>query len=115
MSRRPLPGAIVVGRAREVSEAISFIEGSRISAAVLAYRLQVGDTLSLARMLAERRISFLFETSDPDRVARSYPGAIILAKPFRPHQLTSAVVALLARMQDGRFLADPIPRFAARS
>jgi CheY-like chemotaxis protein len=108
-------GATVVGLACEVSEAISFIEGSKISAAVLDYRLQVGDTLPLARMLAERRIPFVFETSDPESVARRYPGAIILAKPFRPDQLTSAVVALLVRMQDGRFLADPISRFAARS
>jgi hypothetical protein len=66
-------------------------------------------------MLAERHIPFVFETSDPESVARRYPGAIILAKPFRPDQLTSAVVALLVRMQDGRFLADPISRFAARS
>jgi CheY-like chemotaxis protein len=108
-------GATVVGPACEVSEAISFIEGSKISAAVLDYRLQVGDTLPLARMLAERHIPFVFETSDPESVARRYPGAIILAKPFRPDQLTSAVVALLVRMQDGRFLADPISRFAARS
>ena len=48
-------GATVVGPAREVPEAISFIEGSNVSAAVLDYRLQVGDTLPLARMLEERR------------------------------------------------------------
>ena len=100
-------GATVLGPAREVSEAISFIEGSKVSAAVLDYRLQVGDTLPLARMLAARRIPFLFETSDPDSVARNYPGAIILAKPFRPDQLTSAVCVLLARTQVATSLVDP--------
>jgi CheY-like chemotaxis protein len=43
-------GATVVGPAREVSEAISFIEGSKVSSAVLDYRLQVGETLPLARI-----------------------------------------------------------------
>ena len=100
-------GATVVGPAREVSEAISFIKGSKVSAAVLDYRLRVGDTLPLARLLAERRIPFLFETSDPDSVARKHPGAIILAKPFRPDQLTSAVGALLARRQEATFLVEP--------
>jgi DNA-binding response OmpR family regulator len=96
-----------VGPAREVSEAISFIVKSKVSAAVLDYRLQVGDTLSLARMLAERRIPFLFETSDPDSVAGKYPGAVILAKPFRPDQLTSAMRALLARTQNATSFVDP--------
>jgi len=91
-------GATVVGPAHEVSEAISLIEGSKVSAAVLDYRLQVGDTLALALMLRERRIPFLFATSGPEGVAGKHPGAIILAKPFRPDQLTSAVSALLAGM-----------------
>ena len=43
-------GATVVGPAREVSEAIRFIEGSKVSAAVLDYRRQVGDTVPLARI-----------------------------------------------------------------
>jgi DNA-binding response OmpR family regulator len=91
-------GATVVGPAHKVSEAISLIEGSKVSAVVLDYRLQVGDTLPLARVLQERRIPFLFATSDPEGVAGKYPGAIIVAKPFRPDQLTSAVGALLAGM-----------------
>jgi hypothetical protein len=81
----------------------------------LDYRLQVGDTLPLARILAECGIPFLFETSDPDSVARKYPGAIILAKPFRPDQLTSAMDALLARMQEATSFVDPTSGFAARS
>ena len=88
-------GATVVGPAREVSEAISFIKGSKVSAAVLDYRLvEFGDIrLPLARLLAERRIPFLFETSDPDSVARKHPGAIILAKPFGQDQLTTSAAS----------------------
>ena len=46
---------------------------------------------------------------------KKYPGAIILAKPFRPDQLTSAMGALLARMQEARSFVDPTSGFAARS
>jgi CheY-like chemotaxis protein len=89
-------GATVVGPARNPSEALSLVERSRISAAVLDYRLQGGDTLALARVLAERGIPFLFQTSDPASVAHKYPDATILSKPFRPGQLVSAIEALLA-------------------
>jgi CheY-like chemotaxis protein len=100
-------GATVVGPACELSDAFSLIETSKVDPAVLDYRLHVGDTLPLARMLRERRIPFLFETSDPGSAARKYPGAIILAKPFRQDQLTSAVCALLAGPQDATPLVDP--------
>jgi CheY-like chemotaxis protein len=88
-------GATVVGPAHDLSEALSLVERSGICAAVLDYRLQVGDTLALARVLAERGIPFLFQTSDPNSVAHEHPDATILPKPFRPDQLTSAVEALL--------------------
>jgi hypothetical protein len=97
------------------SEAISFIVKSKVSAAVLDYRLQVGDTLSVARMLAERRIPFLFETSDPDSVAGKYPGAVILAKPFRagPAHISDA---RLARADAKRYISRrTYIRFAARN
>ena len=88
-------GATVVGPAHDLSEALSLVERSGICAAVLDYRLQVGDTLALARVLAERGIPFLFQTSDPIGVAHKHLVAKILPKPFRPHQLLSAVEALL--------------------
>jgi CheY-like chemotaxis protein len=89
-------GATVVGPAHNASEALTLVERWRISAAVLDYRLRAGDTLALARMLAERGIPFLFQTSDPASVLHEHPDATILPKPFRPGQLTSAVEALLA-------------------
>jgi DNA-binding response OmpR family regulator len=90
-----MAGATVVGPAHVLSEAFRFVHSSAICAAVLDYRLQVGDTLALVRELAERRIPFLFQTSDPTGVADKYPQAIILAKPFEPQQLIAALDALL--------------------
>jgi len=88
-------GATVIGPAHDLSEALRFVRSSAICAAVLDYRLQTGDTLALVRELAERRIPFLFQTSDPTGVAQKCPQAIILAKPFEPRQLIGALHALL--------------------
>jgi DNA-binding response OmpR family regulator len=90
-----MAGATVVGPAHVLSEASRLVHTCAICAAVLDYRLQKGDTLALARELAERRIPFLFQTSDPTGVADKYPQAIILAKPFEPQQLIAALDTLL--------------------
>ena len=89
-------GATVIGPAHDLSEALSLVERFRICAAVLDYRLQVGTTLPLTRVLARRGIPFLFQSSDPARVIREHPDAMVIPKPFRADQLTSAVQALLA-------------------
>jgi CheY-like chemotaxis protein len=89
-------GATVIGPAHDLSDALGLVEKFRICAAVLDYRLQVGNTLPLARMLARRGIPFLFQTSDPACIVREHPGAMVLPKPFRADQLISAVQALLA-------------------
>jgi hypothetical protein len=72
-------------------------------------------TVPLARILAERSIPFVFETSDPESVAKRYPGAIILVKPFPPDQLNVSDGRLLARMQEARSFVDPTSESAARS
>jgi DNA-binding response OmpR family regulator len=89
-------GATVIGPAHDLCEAVCLVERFRICAAVLDYRLQVGNTLPLARTLARRGIPFLFQTSDPARVIREHPDAMVIPKPFRADQLVSAVQALLA-------------------
>jgi CheY-like chemotaxis protein len=76
-------GATVIGPAHDLCEAVSLVERFRICAAVLDYRLQVGNTLPLARTLARRGI-------------REHPDAMVIPKPFRADQLVSAVQALLA-------------------
>jgi len=88
-------GATVVGPAYDLSKALNLIEANNVNAAVLDYLLQAGDTLPLARVLGERGIPFLFQTSDPESVARKHAGALILPKPYRPDQLTSAVYSLV--------------------
>jgi CheY-like chemotaxis protein len=90
-----ISGATVIGPAHDLSEAWDLLEGSAICAAVLDYRLEVGNTLPLARALTERGIPFVFQTSDPVSVARERPDARVIPKPFREEELTSAVLALL--------------------
>jgi CheY-like chemotaxis protein len=89
-------GATVIGPAYDLPHALGLIETSKVCAAVLDYRLQVGNTLPLARVLAERGIPFLFQTSDPVSVAREQPEAVIISKPYRHNEIVLAVQALLA-------------------
>src|SRR5271166_390105 len=76
-------GATVVGPAYDLSKALNLIEANNVNAAVIDYLLQAGDTLPLARVLGERGIPFLFQTSDPEGVATKHVGATILPKPYR--------------------------------
>ena len=94
-------GAKVVGPAYELSKALDLIEADKVNAAVLDYLLQEGDTLPLARVLGERGIPFLFQTSDPESLAGKHVGALILPKPYRPDQLTSAVCSLVRESSRG--------------
>jgi DNA-binding response OmpR family regulator len=89
-------GAVVVGPAHDLPQALRLLESSGICAAVLDFRIVAGDTLPLAHELAGRGIPFLFQTSDPASAARGYPGATVLAKPFGPDKLAAAVASLLA-------------------
>jgi DNA-binding response OmpR family regulator len=88
-------GATVIGPAYEVRDTLNLIENSPIGAAVLDYRLQNGTTLPLARLLTERGIPFVFQTSDPLNAARDNPGATVIPKPFPSRRLISSLQALL--------------------
>jgi hypothetical protein len=58
-------GAVVLGPAGRVRDAMLLAENSLPAAAVLDVRLEVGTSFPLAKWLAERDIPFLFQTSDP--------------------------------------------------
>jgi DNA-binding response OmpR family regulator len=90
-------GAVVLGPAGRVRDAVLLAEKSLPAAAVLDVRLEVGTSLPLAQWLAERDIPFLFQTSDPTIIDAAYSAAPVLRKPFRPEQLIAALAALLAK------------------
>jgi DNA-binding response OmpR family regulator len=90
-------GAVVLGPAARLKDAILLAEKSLPVAAVLDVRLAVGTSLPLAKWLADRNVPFVFQTSDPTKIDAEYSAAPVLHKPFRPEQLIAALAALLAK------------------
>lgn len=88
-------GVSVIGPAAHLSEAIELAQQSRLDAAVLDVRLEVGTSLPLADLLAHRSVPFLFQTSDPSILSGAHPATPVLRKPLRPEQLIKALAALL--------------------
>ena len=90
-------GAQVVGPAYTLSVALGFATGIDISAAVLDLRLGREPISPVARILAARRIPFLFYSgqaaSDPLRA--EWPNSIILSKPARSREIIETVALLL--------------------
>jgi two-component sensor histidine kinase/DNA-binding NarL/FixJ family response regulator len=88
-------GAIVVGPARTVEKALALANSNAIDAAVLDIRLESGDTLRLAKLLTDRRIPVIFQTSDPSLVSGRVRHLPLLRKPLAKTQLVTAVEQLL--------------------
>lgn len=90
-------GAVVTGPAADLATAFRLAEQHAHDAAVLDVRLEREDTLSLATQLLERRLPFLFQTSDARLVTGLFPGVPILRKPFRADHLVASLAELLAK------------------
>jgi DNA-binding response OmpR family regulator len=90
-------GAVVLGPAGRLNDAMLLAEKSLPVAAMLDVRLEVGTSLPLAKWLAERDVPFVFQSSDPALIDAAYSAAPVLRKPFRPEQLIAALAALLAK------------------
>ena len=90
-------GAVVSGPAADLATAFRLAEQHSHDAAVLDVRLELEDTLPLATILLERKLPFLFQTSDARLVAGLFPDVPILRKPFRPENLVASLAELLAK------------------
>ena len=96
-------GAIVLGPAYTVSQALELIDRSPVDAAVLDYRLEAETASPIAHRLVAMEIPFLFHTSSSSSPALAHPGVLIIDKPTRPGQLVAAVNALTrTRRQEQR-------------
>jgi CheY-like chemotaxis protein len=73
-------------------QAVAAIEQNQIRAALLDHGLQEDNIAPLCRLLAERKIPFMFYTGYPD-LEQNYPRAIIVQKP-------ASVEVLLTSMAD---------------
>jgi DNA-binding NarL/FixJ family response regulator len=90
-------GAEIIGPAYTVSQALELASHEGIKAAVLDLRLNNDSVAPVARLLADRRIPFVFysgqSTSDPMRA--EWPWTRLVHKPASSAELVSAAVELL--------------------
>lgn len=117
-------GASVV-IAHTLSQAVQLVELRHISAAVVDFLLDDGDTGRLFKMLSNRAIPFVLY-SGYDRLQEAWQGVVQVSKPARPGELVSAVARVCARdcgqserassppSSDGP-LSDSDPRHRARA
>jgi DNA-binding response OmpR family regulator len=95
-------GAIMVGPAHTVSQALALIEGSTIDVAVLDYRLETETASPVAARLTAMRVPYLFYTSSRGQPERDHPGVPILEKPNDADKLVAAIAALTNRSEECR-------------
>ena len=87
-------GATVIGPARTLLAATELAASGDLAAAILDVQLGDGTIFPVARLLADRRIPFLFHTGRADAGALARFGAEVIVKPA-----TSAlIVAGMARL-----------------
>jgi DNA-binding response OmpR family regulator len=87
-------GALVLGPAHTVSQAMRLIGGSAVDVAVLDFRLEAETVSPVAKLLTAKGTPYLFCTSSRGRPELAHPGVPILDKPTRPEQLVAAIRAL---------------------
>ncbi len=89
-------GAIVVGPARTLSEALAVASAERFDAAVLDVNLRGERIDPVAELLQRRGIRFLFATGYGQGIGRIVPGAPVIDKPYTKEALGRALAACLA-------------------
>ena len=91
-------GAIVVGPAFTLAAAVELARHADISAATLDLRLASQSVASVARILAERRIPFLFYSGQPasDPFFAEWPRYRNVSKPAEPAELVDAVAEMIS-------------------
>lgn len=105
-------GAVVVGPAGNLDDALELAQSEVLSAAVLDVRLG-GQTIEpVAQALAERGVPFLFYSGQVlnDAIRARWPTAAYVAKPAPSQILVTALAKLVA---DRKIAPPPVARPAA--
>ena len=90
-------GAVVVGPAASVAEALSLIKGGNIDCAVLDHRLVDGSSQDIADALIERGVPFIFASGyDRNGIGAHYATAPFLEKVYTSDELLQTISSLLA-------------------
>ena len=94
-------GGKVVGPASTLAEALQLLEQNAVSAAIVESRLGEHDCTAITRLLAQRGIPFVIQTSTPapGMITALHPDVPVLVKPVQPQTL---IACLLQEMRKGR-------------
>ncbi len=86
-------GCVVVGKARNLAEAMSWAEVMpAIDFAILDVNISGEAILPVADMLARRKVPLVFSTGyGSNELLQLYPGSRLLAKPYGPDALAHAL------------------------
>jgi len=91
-------GAIVIGPAQSVPEALRFVANNSIDCAILDIELIGGSSFAIADALADHRVPFLFVTGyDDGRIPPRHREKPAIAKPFAHNSILQAVDGLVSR------------------
>ena len=92
-------GCVVLGPAVRVSEAVGMVAGDRaIDLAILDVNVAGEAVDPVAKVLADRGLPFLFATGYGEAgVGPAFKGHTVVTKPYRRHDLHSAMMEALDR------------------
>jgi CheY-like chemotaxis protein len=89
-------GAAIVGIASSADEAVAQITQTRIHCVVLDVKLGSDDCSSVAQILADRHIPFVFVTGYSNSEVVSGYSAPVIRKPYTPIDVINRLKAVLA-------------------
>lgn len=93
-------GCLVVGPAGRVREALSLLEASRVTAAILDVNLSDGDVTPVVDVLVARGIPLIFQTGVglPPSLTARYPDLLVYAKPVISERLVNIMIGLIPQV-----------------
>jgi DNA-binding NtrC family response regulator len=89
-------GAIVIGPAASVEQALELANSESFSYAILDVHVAGQNIFPVAKLLTEKHIPFLFHTGhgDAEALYHDWPGCEVLMKPARYHRIIAHVVRM---------------------
>jgi CheY-like chemotaxis protein len=91
----------VVGPASTLAEALQLLEQHTVAAAIVDSQLAEHDTVSLARVLAQRQVPFVIHTSTavPATLSALHAEVPVLIKPLRAEAVITCLLDEMRRFQ----------------
>lgn len=89
-------GAEVVGPASTLDRALALAAANELDAALLDVNLGDERSHGVARLLAERKVPFVFATGYGDAGSDAFADAAVIQKPYREEQLAAVLERAVA-------------------